>query len=359
MSPALYLQISEDILRKIEDGRLPVGGAVPSIQVLREQYRTSHVTVLRAFKELADKGMILKRPGMGYVVAPKATTVRKLRCLGCLFRNISNLLLDQYYNGIMGTIQQECAAAGIGLYFSAAASKSLLKGCKDPDAVLADAEAMSSFVDGFFADSWLPDDCAKEIMKRTGKPLVMVNRSASKGIIAVYPDLKGSLENLYGTLQRLGYDSIVCEDTGEPDYYNEFRVKIHAGEQRKLKLPRGSFEIMERVNFFSHDEMREKQLHVLSDTGKRHVFLAPTDNAAWNQIHRLREAGVEVCRDYGMVGFFGLDSSSLVPKLTTVKVDTEDLGRKAFAAMMNLLEGKEIRQTDLLGNTELKFGETV
>lgn len=359
MSSPLYLQISDDILRKIEDGSFPVGGAVPSIQVLREQYRTSHVTVLRGFKELSEKGMILKRPGMGYVVAPKANTVRKLRSLGGLFRNISNLAMDQYYNSIMGTIQQECAAARIGLYFSAAAAKNLLKGCKDPDAVLADAEAMSSFVDGFFADSWLPDDYLKEIMKRTGKPLVMVNRPASKGITAVYPDLKGSLENLYGTLQRLGYDSIVCEDTGEPDYYNDLRVKIHAGEQRKLKLPRGSFEIMGRVNFISMGEIREKLLYILSDTGKKHVFLAPTDNAAWNQIRWLRGAGAEVCRDYGMVGFFGLDSSSLVPKLTTVKVDTEDLGRKAFAAMMNLLEGKAIRQTDLLGDTELKFGETI
>ena len=113
MSPALYLQISEDILRKIEDGRLPVGGTVPSIQVLREQYRTSHVTALRAFKVLSEKGMIQKRPGMGYVVAPKANTVRKLRSLGGLFRNISNLSMDQYYNSIMGTIQQECATAGI------------------------------------------------------------------------------------------------------------------------------------------------------------------------------------------------------------------------------------------------------
>ncbi len=303
--------------------------------------------------------MILKRPGMGYVVAPKANTVRKLRSLGGLFRNISNLPMDQYYNSIMGTIQQECASAGIGLYFSAAAAKNLLKGCKDPDAVLADAEAMSGFVDGFFADSWLPDDYIKEIMKRTGKPLVMVNRPALKGITAVYPDLRGSLENLYGALQRLGYDSIVCEDTGEPDYYNDFRLKMHAAEKPKFRLPPGGFGVMERVNFFSLDEMRGKQLQVLSDTGKKHVFLAPTDNAAWNQIRGLKEAGFEVCRDYGMVGFFGLDSSSLIPKLTTVKVDTEDLGRKAFTAMMNLLEGKEIRQTDLLGNTELKFGETV
>ncbi|MBO4631486.1 MAG: GntR family transcriptional regulator [Lentisphaeria bacterium] len=359
MGSPLYLQISDDILRKIEDGSFPVGGAVPSIQVLRGQYRTSHVTVLRAFKELSGKGMILKRPGMGYVVAPKANTVRKLRSLGGLFRNISNLPMDQYYNSIMGTIQQECAAARIGLYFSAAAAKNQLKGCKDPDAVLADAEAMSSFVDGFFADSWLADDYLKEIMKRTGKPLVMVNRPASKGITAVYPDLRGSLENLYGALQRLGYDSIVCEDTGERDYFNAFRLKMHAAEKPKFRLPPGGFRIMERVNFFSHDEMREKQLQVLSDTGKKPVFLAPTDNVAWNQITSLREAGFEVCRDYGMVGFFGLDSSSLVPKLTTVRIDTEDLGRKAFAAMMNLLEGKAIRQTDLLGDTELKFGETI
>jgi len=359
MSPAFYLQISDDILRKIEDGSLPVGGAVPSIQVLREQYRTSHVTVLRAFRELSEKGMILKRPGMGYVVAPKANTVRKLRSLGCLFRNISDLTMDQYYNSIMGTIQQECAAAGIGLYFSAAAARNLFNGCKDPDAVLADAEAMSGFVDGFFADSWLPDDCVKEIMKRTGKPLVMVNRSASKGITAVYPDIREPLEKMYGTLLRLGYGTIICEETGETDYYNDLRLKIHAGEKRKLKLPRGCFGIMERVNFFSMDEIRKKLLHELADTSKKTVFLAPSDNTAWNQIRWLREAGAEVCRDYGIVGFFGLDSSSLIPKLTTVKIDTEDLGKKAFSALMNLLAGKEIRQSDLLGKAELKFGETI
>jgi len=297
---------------------------------------------------------------MGYVVAPKANTVRKLRSLGCLFRSISYLPMDQYYNSIMGTIQQKCAAAGIGLYFSSAAAKNLIRGvCTDPEAVLADAEAMSGFVDGFFADAWIPDEWIEKIMDRTGKPLVMVNRSASKGITAVYPDLKDSLENLYGTLQRLGYDSIVCEDTGEPDYFNNFRLKMHAEEKPKFRLPHGGFAIIERVNLLSADEMCGKMIHLLSKNRKKPVFLAPSDNSAWNQIIGLSETGYEAGRDYGMVGFFGLDSSSLSPKLTTVNVDTADLGRKAFSALMNLLAGKEIRQTDLLGKTEFKFGETI
>jgi len=360
MSPALYLQIAEDILRKIEDGTLSVGETIPSIQDLRQQYRTSHVTVLRAFRELSEKGMIRKRPGMGYVVATQANKVRKLRSLGCLFRTVSHLHLDQYYNGIMGTIQQECAEAGIGLYFSAAAAKNLVNGsCKDPDAILSDAEAMSRFTDGFFADSWIPDECIEKIMSRTGKPLVVVNRAAASGITAVYPDVREPLEKLYRMLRRLGYDSVICEDTGDAGYFNDLRVEIHAGEKRKPGLSRTRFGILERISFISKDEILEKMLHTLADAKKRHVFLAPTDNVAWNQIRWLRNAGFEVGRDYGMAGFFGLDVGSLNPKLTTVEVDTEDLGRKAFSALMDLLAGKDIRQADLLGIAELKFGETV
>lgn len=360
MSPALYLQIAEDILRKIEDGSLSVGETVPGIQVLRQQYRTSHVTVLRAFRELSEKGMIRKRPGMGYVVAPQANKVRKLRSFGCLFRAVSHLPLDQYYNGIMGTIQQECAEAGIGLYFSAAAAKNLINGsCKESDAILADAEAMSRFVDGFFADAWIPDSCIEKIMVRTGKPLVVVNRSAARGITAVYPDIRESLEKLYGLLRRLGYDSVICEDTGDSEFFNDLRVSIHAGEKRKTGLANVHFETLERISFISKDEILEGMIHMLADTKKKHVFLAPTDNVAWNQIRWLRNAGFEVCRDYGMAGFFGLDAGSLNPKLTTVQVDTEDLGRKAFSALMDLLAGKDIRQENLHGSAELKFGETV
>ena len=360
MSPALYLQIAEDILRKIEEGTLSIGETIPGIQALRQQYKTSHVTVLRAFRELSEKGMIRKRPGMGYAVAPQANRMRKLRSLGCLFRAVSHLSLDQYYNGIMGTVQTECAEAGIGLYFSAAAAKNLINGsCKDPDAILADAEAMSRFADGFFADSWIPDDCIERIMAKTGKPLVVVNRSAARGITAVYPDIWEPLEKLYGLLQRLGYDSVICEDTGDGDYFNNLRVEIHDGEKRKNESPDVRFEILERINFISRDEILEKLLHMLSDTKKKHVFLAPADSVAWNQIRWLRTAGREVCRDYGIAGFFGLDAGALNPKLTTVAVDTEDLGRKAFSAMMNLLAGKDIRQADLLGAAELKFGKTV
>lgn len=359
MGRAVYLQISDDLLREIEEGGLPVGSSIPTIQVLRGQYRTSHVTVLRAFKELADKGIIRKRPGLGYVVAPPAAKVRKLRTLGCLCRSISNLPLDQYFNGIMSVIQRESAAAGIGLYFSAAAAKTLLDGRVDFEAVIADAEAMSGFVDGFFADSLLPDECVAKIMQRTGKSVVVVNRPASEGITAVYPGVRTVLEKMYAALHRLGYDFFACCDSGEDDYFNKLRLNVHAEAMEKFRVAPGDSRIMERFNFLTLEERQKKLVRMLCGTNRKRVFLAPSDNTAWGIFLGLREAGFEVRKDYGLVGFFGLDSSSLVPELTTVRVDTGDLGRKAFAALMNLTAGREIRQGDLLGNAELQFGETV
>jgi molybdate-binding protein len=55
---ALYRQVSEEIAGKVEAGRLAPGAQLPSIRDAARSYDTTTATVSRAYRELADAGVI-------------------------------------------------------------------------------------------------------------------------------------------------------------------------------------------------------------------------------------------------------------------------------------------------------------
>lgn len=73
MSITLYTRISEDLARQIASGVYPVGNALPTEQVLTEQYNASRHTVRAALRQLQDLGLIARRRGSGTVVIAAKT----------------------------------------------------------------------------------------------------------------------------------------------------------------------------------------------------------------------------------------------------------------------------------------------
>ena len=53
----------------IADGKLTPGARLPSIAVLRREYRHSRQTVGKAMRVLEDEGLIHRVPGLGYYVS--------------------------------------------------------------------------------------------------------------------------------------------------------------------------------------------------------------------------------------------------------------------------------------------------
>lgn len=72
MADPMYRQIAEDLRRKIESGELSPGDRLPTEPELQDLYqRASRNTVRDAIKELAQRGLVRKRPGRGtFVVEP-------------------------------------------------------------------------------------------------------------------------------------------------------------------------------------------------------------------------------------------------------------------------------------------------
>lgn len=65
----LYLQVMEQIQRRVAVGDLPPGGELPSIRQLAADLKVSVITIKRAYLELERDGVIVTRQGKGSVVS--------------------------------------------------------------------------------------------------------------------------------------------------------------------------------------------------------------------------------------------------------------------------------------------------
>jgi GntR family transcriptional regulator len=66
---ALYLQVIEQIQRRVAAGDLPPGTELPSIRQLAADLAVSVITIKRAYLELERNGTITTRQGKGSVVS--------------------------------------------------------------------------------------------------------------------------------------------------------------------------------------------------------------------------------------------------------------------------------------------------
>lgn len=69
-SPVLWHQIAAMVRRQIENGELAPGQQAPSITALvRDGHAKSRPTCAKALTVLADEGLLVRYPGLGYFVA--------------------------------------------------------------------------------------------------------------------------------------------------------------------------------------------------------------------------------------------------------------------------------------------------
>ncbi len=65
----IYQQIKENILSAVEDGKLKTGENIPSINKICNEFGLAPGTVIRAYEELREMGMISSKQGKGYFIS--------------------------------------------------------------------------------------------------------------------------------------------------------------------------------------------------------------------------------------------------------------------------------------------------
>lgn len=74
-----YVQLSELLRQRLDDGVWPTGATLPSIERLMAEFDVARVTVRQAISLLAGEGLLLPQRGRGTFVTEKAGKLRRLR----------------------------------------------------------------------------------------------------------------------------------------------------------------------------------------------------------------------------------------------------------------------------------------
>ncbi len=64
----IYRQLQQKVSALILDGTHPEGSSVPSVRQVSSDLSINHLTVAKAYQELADTGLLEKRRGLGMFV---------------------------------------------------------------------------------------------------------------------------------------------------------------------------------------------------------------------------------------------------------------------------------------------------
>jgi GntR family transcriptional regulator len=73
----IYRQLRDRVIALILDGALKDGEALPSVRTVAADLRVNPLTVLKAYQELADAGLVEKRRGLGMYVSVGASAALK------------------------------------------------------------------------------------------------------------------------------------------------------------------------------------------------------------------------------------------------------------------------------------------
>jgi DNA-binding transcriptional regulator YhcF (GntR family) len=75
----IYLQVIQDIKRKIISGQLPLGSKLPSSRELAIQYQINPNTAARVYNEMEAMGLSFTRRGIGTFVVEDSAIISKLK----------------------------------------------------------------------------------------------------------------------------------------------------------------------------------------------------------------------------------------------------------------------------------------
>lgn len=90
----LYLQLVRQIKHFIATGRLTAEDELPPVRVLAQQLVVNPQTVVRAYRELENMGLLYKRRGAGTYVSAQGTPYTETECRRLLMERANALLVE-------------------------------------------------------------------------------------------------------------------------------------------------------------------------------------------------------------------------------------------------------------------------
>ncbi len=121
----LYTQLEQDLVDRIASGLYPTGVCLPTEEQLCGHYGVSRITVRKALCSLIDKGLIIRRRGVGTFVVEPPRNVHAVHLGGSLDELLSSA--HQLLSRRILSMESVCASSEIAKAFGLRADETVLR----------------------------------------------------------------------------------------------------------------------------------------------------------------------------------------------------------------------------------------
>ena len=96
----IYLQVIEDISRRLIQGELALGEKLPSVREMAVQYQINPNTASRVYKEMESRGLCYTKRGMGTFITEDSGMIKTLQsemaenCLDTFLQGMQAIGID-------------------------------------------------------------------------------------------------------------------------------------------------------------------------------------------------------------------------------------------------------------------------
>ena len=203
--------------------------------------------------------------------------------------------------------------------------------------------------------SGIGDEAGIQRMLNAGKKVILADRNTNlEGVKCLYYDNYQEVFRAIGLLKEKGYQNVgfLSEPSTMPNVGEREKAFREAVVAHGLPLREENIYMLDNYSQFVLVNGYEYVKRLLDRKEKSEIpdaFLVSSDLMAIGTIKALKERGLKVPEDIGIIGFDNLDISSFVePNLTTIEQDQEAMGCALFRMVQAMYEGEEIEDKVIL-----------
>lgn len=285
---------------------------------------------------------------LGYVpyAAAQSLASGRSKVIGLILsRSSRHIASDAYLTQILDGLTTQCNKHGMKLLLEIAEND------HSPDRYL--NLVTSKRIDGIIFSGPRADDLALQRLYDDGFPTVLMGKLPDTQFCYVDIDNKLSAFKAVNHLIDQGHKTIACI-TNATLSYTAARERLNGYKEALSKAKIKISENLIKYGDFDPESGYVQMNAILNNGVKPTAVFAASDVVAMGVMASIRERGLNIPEDIALVGFDDVLMARYVdPPLTTIRLPASKMARCAIEMVVQLINGKEPEQSQVLLNTEL------
>ena len=256
-------------------------------------------------------------------MAARSLSIRRSQTIGIVLPDVHGEFFSEVIRGI------DLAARREGYHILVSGSHS------DPGEMLEVVDTMRGRVDGLVIMA--PDVTLAPLgeLRARKVPLVLLNSAETNGD-AITIDNYGGARAMMRHLQGLGHTRIAF--VRGPEHNADARERLRGYRHAMRGLAAASLRALECTGDFTEESGLAAGLKIAETASLPTAVFAANDSMAVGVLAAFSAAGIRVPEAISVVGFDDIPIARYVaPPLTTMRVDIAELGRRAFALLLDAI----------------------